>query len=123
MRRLRSNQTGMSLLELLAATFIFAIAAGGMFKIIGENSRHTAQLELRYFAQLAANNALIELHLQKSWPPLGSHQQQSSQGGREFEVTRKVEATDNKFIRKVSLSAGLEDQPDLVELHAFVGPE
>ncbi|MFT6913738.1 MAG: general secretion pathway protein I [Motiliproteus sp.] len=117
-------QRGMSLLELLVAVFIFAVAAGALFKVIGENSRHTQQLELRFFAQLAANNALIELQLQPQWPDLGKHSQEVDLAGRRFNLTRAVEETDNDLIRKVILSASILDtnlQP-LAELQAFMGP-
>ncbi|MFT5719912.1 MAG: general secretion pathway protein I [Motiliproteus sp.] len=123
----RCLQRGMSLLELLVAVFIFAVAAGGLFKVIGENSRHTQQLELRFFAQLAANNALIELQLQPRWPDLGKHSQQVDLGGRRFSLTHLVEETDNKLIRKVRLRASsastLDAKPQpLAELEAFMGP-
>ncbi|MEH6822970.1 MAG: type II secretion system minor pseudopilin GspI [Motiliproteus sp.] len=121
------RQQGMSLLELLVAVFIFAVAAGGMFKVIGENSRHTEQLELRFFAQLAANNALIELQLQPQWPSLGKDTHEVDLGGRRFSLSRRVETTDNKLVRKITLNAAIESgdgtqQPPLAELQAFMGP-
>lgn len=120
-------QQGMSLLELLVAVFIFAVAAGGLFKIIGENSRHTEQLELRFFAQLAVNNALIELQLQPQWPGLGNNSHKVELAGRRFSLSREVEATDNNLIRKITLSASIEDNGTetpaiLAELQAFMGP-
>lgn len=120
-------QQGMSLLELLVAVFIFAVAAGGLFKIIGENSRHTEQLELRFFAQLAAHNALIELQLQPQWPGLGKNSHKADQGGRGFILNRTVETTDNKLIRKITVRASLDSRaseapPVLAELQAFMGP-
>ena len=127
----QKRQQGMSLLELLVAVFIFAVAAGGLFKVIGENSRHTEQLELRFFAQLAANNALIELQLLPQWPSLGKRTDRVDLGGRRFSISRNVEATDNALIRKVTINTGLADsntdrlsaatQP-LAELQAFMGP-
>ncbi|MEH6470373.1 MAG: type II secretion system minor pseudopilin GspI [Halopseudomonas sp.] len=115
------QQRGMSLLELLVAVFIFAVAAGGMFKVIGENSRHTEQLELRFFAQLVANNALIELQLQPAWPGLGNNSDKIELGGRSFKLLRTVVTTDNKLIRKVSVSVEQQDNR-LAELQAFMGP-
>jgi len=118
------RQSGVTLLELLVALFIFALSAGALLKIVGEHARHAEQLETRYFAELAAHNHLAELHLLPTWPALGKRSQEVELGGRAFTLTDQVETTDNQLIRRVIVRARLD--PDggsvLGELQAFMGP-
>jgi general secretion pathway protein I len=117
-----------TLLELLVALFIFALAAGGLLKIVGEHGRHAGQLEARYFAQLAAHNHLAELHLQPAWPALGTRTRRVELAGRTFVLIEQVDKTDNPQVRQVTARVvgeekGEDDEgPVLGELQAFMGP-
>lgn len=119
------KQVGVTLLELLVALFIFALSAGALLKIVGEHGRHVAQLEARYFAQVAAHNHLARLHLEKQWPSLGKRGESLELAGHPFYRVELVETTDNELIRRVSsrVHESDEDGPILGELQAFMGPE
>lgn len=117
------HQRGMSLLELLVAVAVFAVAAGGLFKVLGESARHTQALESRYFAQQVAHNQLVSLHLQPQWPGVGRSSGKVEFAGREFHWHQVVTATEDSAIRKVALSAGLDKEAPLAELLAFMGEQ
>ncbi|SEJ46522.1 general secretion pathway protein I [Azotobacter beijerinckii] len=116
-----SRQHGLTLLELLVALSIFALAAGALLKIVGEHGRHAGQLELRYFAQLAAQNHLASLHLQPAWPALGKRTRKVELAGHRFTLTEQVEGTDNPDIRRVTARTTGDGDRLLSELQAFMG--
>ncbi|GAB3375872.1 type II secretion system minor pseudopilin GspI [Azotobacter armeniacus] len=118
----KSQQRGVTLLELLVALSIFALSAGALLKIVGEHGRHAGQLEIRYFAQLAAQNHLANLHLRPSWPALGKRTQEVDLAGHRFTLTEKVEKTDNPLIRRVTARMTNDNDQVLTELQAFMGP-
>ena len=116
-----SRQHGLTLLEVLVALSIFALAAGALLKIVGEHGRHAGQLELRYFAQLAAQNHLANLHLQPAWPATGKRTRKVALAGYRFTLTEQVEGTDNPDIRRVTTRTTGDDGRLLSELQAFMG--
>lgn len=126
--RCGSRQQGVTLLELLVALFIFALAAGTLLKIVGEHARHAEQLESRYFAELAAHNHLATLQLLPAWPAIGQRKQRVELAGRHYLLLERVETTDTPLIRKVTVDASQEIEgvdaaaPLLAQLQAFMGP-
>ncbi|SIR02263.1 type II secretion system minor pseudopilin GspI [Marinobacterium stanieri] len=123
----RIRQRGVTLLELLVALFIFAVAVGALLKVLGEQARIVETLEQRYFAQLVAHNHLAELRLQQTWPALGQRNQKRSLAGLDLRLVEDVTETDDPALRRVatrvySADADLSNEsPPLAEIQAFMG--
>jgi len=123
----RRGQRGVTLLELLVALFIFAVAVGALLKVVGGQARITGQLEVRYFAELAAHNHLAELHLQSVRPAVGRRDYKQNMAGLTLKVVEEVAETDDPRLRRVVTRVYLEEQDltgepaPLAELQAFMG--
>ncbi|MFB5173636.1 type II secretion system minor pseudopilin GspI [Erwinia amylovora] len=62
------KQRGMTLLEVMVAMAILAIAGLALMKTSGEQVRNLTRLEQKQFAYWVADNQLAQLYLQRTWP-------------------------------------------------------
>ena len=60
--------TGMTLLEVLIALFIFALTGTAIMKAASDHLTGVGQIEDITFATWVANNRLTQLHINKTWP-------------------------------------------------------
>ncbi|NVK44511.1 MAG: type II secretion system minor pseudopilin GspI [Oceanospirillaceae bacterium] len=116
------TERGFSLLEMLVALAIFALAAGALLYAISEQARNASELEARYFAQLGARNELALLHLQPAWPALGERRRPIEVGAHHFSLEQVVAASDTPGIRRVTLRVRDNDERILAQLQAFMRP-
>ncbi|WP_419833373.1 type II secretion system minor pseudopilin GspI [Endozoicomonas atrinae] len=65
-----SAEQGFTLLEVLLALALLAIAGMSVLSMSGESVRNTPVLEQRTLARLVADNQMTEIHLQKQLPTL-----------------------------------------------------
>ncbi|QHM70220.1 type II secretion system minor pseudopilin GspI [Mixta intestinalis] len=75
---------GMTLLEVLVALTIFSLASLSLLQSLGQLATGTARLEEKTWADWVAENQLVELRLQKVWPPLRWTMGESEQAGRRW---------------------------------------
>lgn len=71
MNRSLVKQAGMTLIEVMVALAIFAVAALSIVNTAGEHIRSLSYLEQKNMALWVANNHLTQLNLDKKLPPLG----------------------------------------------------
>ncbi|CAO95833.1 type II secretion system minor pseudopilin GspI [Erwinia tasmaniensis] len=62
------KQRGMTLLEVMVALAILAIAGLALMKTTGEQVRNLTLLEQKQFAYWVADNQLAERYLERTWP-------------------------------------------------------
>ncbi len=67
----RKQQCGFTLIEILIAMAILAIAMGALLQSAAQNASNAAGLRDRTLAQWVAANKLAELQTQKTWSPIG----------------------------------------------------
>lgn len=101
---------GMTLLEVMVALVIFAMTATAVMKAAGEHLSSVGQIEEITFATWVANNRLTQLHLDSSWPPKNNHKGSEQMAGRTWYWQQKVLATNDKDLRSVEVSVGLDKQ-------------
>ena len=121
LRPFKVAQGGFSLLELMVAVFIFALATAGFFQVLGQSARHAEYLETKYFAELLAHNDLVEISLLKRPPDIGLSNGKHIFAERTYYWFQAVNETENSTIRKVSLRIESESGQTLSELNLFVG--
>ena len=108
------KEEGFTIIEVLAALSIFAIAAVGLVHISSENTRGAAAIESRMLAAMVADNELTLTLIQKDKLEDGITSGQLSYGGREWEWRKTVNTTPNPLIQQIKLEAW-ESDPEIVQ--------
>mmetsp|Transcript_6281 Transcript_6281/g.3524 ORF Transcript_6281/g.3524 Transcript_6281/m.3524 type:complete len:130 (+) Transcript_6281:1100-1489(+) len=98
------SQQGFTLLEVLVALAVLALAMGAIIKTVSNNTRNAAYLQEKTFAHWVAVNRLVEVQLEKEWPPIGTTTGSQEMAGYEWYWLMKVEETPDKDVRRVNIS-------------------
>ncbi len=89
---------GMTLLEVMVALAIFAVAGLAVMKSAGEQVQGLGLLEEKTLAGWVANNQLVQLRLENRWPGLAWIEGQESMAGRTWYWRwQGVETGDDRF--------------------------
>lgn len=86
----QGRTTGFTLLELMVALAVFAIAALALIRLEGLSLGQTAELDARLLREVTAQNLATELRTDPQPPPSGTAQGTATNGGRRFAWTRTV---------------------------------
>jgi len=122
MRRLRRLTAGFTLVEVLVALAIVAIALMAALRAAGQATNAAGELRLRLLAGWVAENRLAEHHARGDWLALGIGRGTQGQGGVEFAWREEVVATPNPAFRRVDVfvSVPAEESHWLARLTGFV---
>lgn len=101
---------GFTLIEVLVALAIIAIALMAALRAAGMGMDNVNTLRLRLFAGWVAENVLAEQRAREEWLPPGTYDGSARQGGIRFTWREKVSATPNMAFRRV-------------EIHVYAAPE
>ncbi|MFI2809991.1 MULTISPECIES: type II secretion system minor pseudopilin GspI [Microbulbifer] len=103
------REGGFTLVEVLVALVIFGVIAASVLKTMQDSVRHQALMEERLAASWIAQQALAEIRLQEDWPPLGEKTERVPQGAREWQVTARVESTNEERLRHIIIEVAEPD--------------
>lgn len=117
-RRLR----GFTLIEVLVALAIIAIALLSALRVAGQSTQNAGELRARLFAGWIAQNRLAEHRALGDWLPPGLQQGNAIQGGLNFGWREEVTTTPNAFFRRVDIFVYLPEEPatSLAKLTGFI---
>lgn len=115
-------EPGFTLLEVLVALAVVAIALGAIIKATGETARNTAYLRDKTFAEWVALNRLAELQATGEWPPTGTRSGEEEMGGAIWAWTRIVAESGQPGVRRVEVEVGRDggSSEPLVTVTGFV---
>jgi general secretion pathway protein I len=109
-----TKQRGFTLLEVMLAMAVFAIAGVALLGVADNNYRHISHIEEQMFANWVASNQLVEVSLDKTWPPKNNRKGKVEMAGRTWYWQQKVIKTANKELRAVNMQVRLNEDDELV---------
>ncbi|WP_026376218.1 type II secretion system minor pseudopilin GspI [Aestuariibacter salexigens] len=109
------KQTGLTLIEVMVALFIFAVTGSAVMKAAGDHLNSVSQIEQITFATWVANNRLADMTLEDTWPPRNNQRGSEEMAGQTWYWQQKVLKTNDDDLRAVEVSVGLDrDYADTV---------
>lgn len=106
---------GFSLLEVLVALAVLALAMTALVGAASREARGLADARERTLAQWVAANALTQARLDRALPAFGLRQGEETLGGRRWRWQLAISATETGIRRlEVSVAAAEQPQPVLV---------
>ncbi|PXW29673.1 type II secretion system minor pseudopilin GspI [Paraburkholderia caballeronis] len=121
-RALRAR--GFTMIEVLVALAIVAIALAASLRAVGSLATSEADLHRRLLAGWSADNALAQLRLAHAWPDVGEREFDCSQGNLPLVCVERVSATPNPVFRRVEVSVSTPGQSgSLAQLVTVIGNE
>jgi general secretion pathway protein I len=103
------SQRGFTLIEVLVAMTIAAIALMTAIRATGSLATNSAELRARTLAQWSAENRLSLIRVTQEWPALGRRDYECSQAGVELRCREQVFQTPNPQFRRVEISVYAPD--------------
>ncbi len=117
----RSAPGGFTLVEILIALAVVAIALTAAAHSVGTAVDTTAALRERTLARWVAEDKLSELELKREWPALDTKEGDAEMGGRKFHWIQETGATPVTRMRRVEVSVLLPGaKVPLVRLTGFL---
>jgi len=103
---------GFTLVEVLVALAIVAVALLASIRAVGVMTQSGAELKVRLLAQVSARNQIALLRAAKSFPALGVTSSECPQGNIELVCRRETKGTPNEFFRRVEIHVYTRSDPD-----------
>lgn len=117
-----STTRGFTLLEILVALAILAIALSAVLKATAEGVGHVAYMRDRTLASWVAQNQINEKLLESAWPARGVSEGRTEMAGRDWQWEIRISDTPDPDLRRLDVTVRLRDEPALLaELIAFKG--
>ena len=116
------SRAGFTLVEVLVALAIIAVALLAALRVAGQSANNTGELRSRLFAGWIAENRLAEHRARGDWPPTGRQVGTLRQGGIQFTWREEVVPTPNPAFRRVDIFVFVapEESRSLAHLVGFV---
>lgn len=124
MIRSEAPNRGFTLLEVLVATTIIALALGAVIRTTATGTANLAYLRDKTLAHWVAMNRMAAIQAQRRFPAAGRRQGEAELGGRQWRWEQEVEDTPDKDVRRVEIRvrpADAESKSALATLTGFVG--
>ncbi len=97
-------RSGFTLIEVLVALTILAVALTAAMRAMGSMTESSAALQSRMLAEFSAENHFATLRLSKTWPEAGTRGYDCPQGGTPLWCEESVSGTPNPSFRRVEIA-------------------
>jgi len=120
----QSKSKGFTLIEVMVALAIIAIALASLIKASGNHTKSAGYLKTKTLAHYVAMNEIIDIQIKKTWPNIGELKKSTEMAGVEWFWTRSVEKLndDNDYIRSLKFSVYLDEdrKRNLAQVEAYI---
>ncbi len=99
-----SSQKGFTLLEILVALAVFALAASVLLVTDGRAIRQTARIQEMVQASWLADRELNRYYIENLWPDIGKHGDSVNASGRDWYLRHTVSATSQQGLRRLEIN-------------------
>ena len=99
-----STARGFTLLEVLVAVAVLAIALGAILASMARYADNAADLNQRTIALFVAHNRLAEIELEPVFPPIGKSDGDAEMAGVKWRWNAEVTGTDDPNLRRVDIA-------------------
>ncbi len=122
-KRVKKQQRGFTLLEVIVALAVIAFALSAAVSAVSGNTRNAAGLQQRTYAHWVAMNQMAELQASRRWPAIRTKRGSSLMARHEWFWTMDVTRVPDQNLRRVVVRVRAEEDADssLVTLTGFVG--
>jgi general secretion pathway protein I len=119
--RMKKGASGFTLIEVLVALAVLAIALSALIKGGSDNAANAAYLRDKTLAHWVAMNRVTELQLQPQWPATGKRHGTAEMGDREWRWDTEVKTTPDGDVRRLIVTVSeLDSEGVLDEVVAFL---
>ncbi|MEN8214817.1 MAG: type II secretion system minor pseudopilin GspI [Pseudomonadota bacterium] len=116
------NKQGFTLLEVLVALAILAVALAAAIKVSAENAENARYLRDKTLAHWVAMNVLTEIQVRSEWPELGKKEGAAMMAEREWYWNMTVSETADNELRRLDVQVqSRQDGAPVAVLVGFVG--
>jgi general secretion pathway protein I len=112
-QRQASVSKGFTLIEVMLAMAIFAIAGISLLSAADSNFKNLSHLENKVLANWVASNQLVDVTLDQQWPPKNNKKGSVEMASRDWFWTQKVIKTGDKNMRAVVIEIRLIEDKKL----------
>lgn len=113
--------TGFTLLEVLVALAVLALALAAAISAAAGYVGNQAYLQERTLAHWVARNVLIEMQLERPWPGTGERDDTARMADMDWKWQATIEATPEKDIRRVKIDVWLGEDDEREPLAGIDG--
>ncbi|OEG74836.1 type II secretion system protein GspI [Shewanella colwelliana] len=106
----KHNLQGMTLLEVIVALAVFAIAAVSITKSLGDQIANMPILEERTLAQWVASNQMVDARLEGKFPELGKKEGSVDLADKEWFWRKEVIKTTDDNFRMIRISVSDDER-------------
>jgi general secretion pathway protein I len=108
------QQCGFTLIEVLVAFFVLALAVAATTRMTFNSIELTGQLRARLLADWIAQNRLEEHRAMRNWPAVGVREGSAEQAGIGFRWREVVAPTPATRFRRVEIIVTAKSDPDTI---------
>ena len=112
MRLPRSAASGFTLLEIMVALAILALALMAALRAGAAATQNTGEIRLRQLADWVALDRLEEHRARRDWLPVGMVSGETLQGNQRFRWEEKIGGTPNAQFRRIEISVQAVESGD-----------
>ncbi|MBC7943939.1 MAG: type II secretion system minor pseudopilin GspI [Burkholderiales bacterium] len=117
----RAAPRGFTLLEVLIALAVVAIALGAAVRAVGGVTDHSLEASGRILASWVAQNRLAEHIARRDWPEAGETRGTAEQGARSWLWQETVKETPNPGFRRIEIKVGADGDDEDYVLARLIG--